>query len=154
MLDPITIVSLVGTIIQFVDFGSKLISKSNEIYNDSDADGENVNIELATVDLTLLTEKLVSTSPAGDPGLEALCASCTEVANKLLDVLRKLHVSGKKKKWESFRKAFMSMWSEKDIKELERQLISLKQQVTLRITVDVRYVSFSCRITSKSLYGS
>jgi hypothetical protein len=55
MTDPITAVSLIGTILQLVDFGSRLVSKSTELYRSADgALKQNINVETAAKDISQL----------------------------------------------------------------------------------------------------
>src|SRR6266566_2274950 len=58
-MDILVAIGLAGNIIQFVDFGGKLISKTAEIYKSSTgALVENVDIETATNNLVLLSTTL------------------------------------------------------------------------------------------------
>lgn len=58
-MDPLTIIGLVGNIVQLVDFSGKLISKSTELYQSSEgALAENIYTETVTNHLDLLNNKL------------------------------------------------------------------------------------------------
>jgi hypothetical protein len=53
MLDPFTTLSLVGNLIQFIDFSSKLVTKGREIYRSADgALRENLEVEVVTADFS------------------------------------------------------------------------------------------------------
>ena len=96
-LDPLIAIGLVGNIVQFVEFGLKIVSKAREVHKSSTGTlSENVDTEHIAADLIELTTSLQATesSAAGDPALEHLCAACNEVANELLTVLGKLNASG------------------------------------------------------------
>lgn len=141
-MEPLAIVSLVGNILQFVDFSSKLISKSTELYRSSDgALAENIDIETVIKDLLLLNSKLKNTTAAtGDDALEKLCTSCGTAADELLVALDKVKVKGKPDKWKSIRKALRTIWSKEEIEGLDRRLGMLKDELNLRVVVGLRCV--------------
>jgi hypothetical protein len=56
-MEPLVAISLVGNIVHFVDFSSKLISRTVEGYRSADgAFVDNANLEIATNDLVALNE--------------------------------------------------------------------------------------------------
>ncbi len=58
-MDPLTALSLAGTIVQFVDFGCKLLAKGRELYKSSTGVlTVNEELELTTTDLRALIEKM------------------------------------------------------------------------------------------------
>jgi hypothetical protein len=140
-MEALAIIGLVGNIVQFVDFGGKLISKSTELYRSSEgALAENIDTETATNHLVLLNSKLKNAATAtGDSPLENLCKSCNTAAEKLLAALDKVKVKGEQRKWKSVRKALKSVWSKEEIRELERQLSKLREELNSHIVVDLRY---------------
>ena len=57
-MEPLTIIRLVGNIVQFVDFSGKLISKSTELYRSGEgALAENIDTETATTHLVWLKQQ-------------------------------------------------------------------------------------------------
>lgn len=59
MLDPLTALSVAGTIVQFVDFGTKPLSQANELYKSSVGTlKSNYELELVMTDLRGLVIKL------------------------------------------------------------------------------------------------
>jgi hypothetical protein len=141
-MEALAVIGLVGNIVQFVDFGSKLISKSIQLYQSSDGVlTENINMETATNHLFRLNNKLENAANStGDKALQALCKSCGTVADELLGALDKLKVHEEKKKWKSMRKALRSLWSKEKIQEIEKQLASFREELNLHIVVDLRCV--------------
>jgi hypothetical protein len=141
-MDPLTIIGLVGNIVQLVDFSGKLISKSTELYQSSEgALAENIDTETVTNHLVLLNNKLKNAATTtGDSALERLCKSCGTAADELLAALDNVKVKGKQTKWKSMRKALRSVWSKEEIKELERRLARLREELNLHVTVDLRSV--------------
>lgn len=141
-MEPLTIIGLVGTIVQFVDFSGKLISKSTELYRSGEgALAENIDTETATTHLVLLNSKLQKTTvTTGDSALEKLCTSCGAVADDLLVALDKIKVKGISDRWKTIRKALQSVWSKEEIEGLERRLAKLKEELNLHLVVDLRCV--------------
>ncbi|KAI9778855.1 MAG: hypothetical protein M1839_007818 [Geoglossum umbratile] len=142
-MEVLAAIGLVGNIIQFVDFGGELISKTVEIQKSgTSALAENINIETATNDLALLSTNLRdSAESTSDTALRELCQSCNTVATELLTVLDIVKVCGGQNKWKSFRKAMRSVWSKDDIALLEQRLARLRDELNLRVTVDLRSVA-------------
>ncbi|KAI9771952.1 MAG: hypothetical protein M1839_002585 [Geoglossum umbratile] len=141
-MEVLAAISLAGNIIQFVDFSGKLISKTAEIRKSgTGALAENINIETATNDLALLSTKLHdSANSAGDTALQELCQSCNTIATELLTVLDSVKVHGGQNKWKSFRKALRSVWSKEDIALLEQRLARFRDELNLRVAIDLRSV--------------
>ncbi|KAF8242595.1 hypothetical protein K440DRAFT_638874 [Wilcoxina mikolae CBS 423.85] len=137
VLDPLSTVGLVSNIVQFVDFASKILSKSRQLCLSADGVlSENVDTESVTQHLLDLPTGLQG--GAGDPALEKLCLSCNEVAEELLCVLGKLKVEGKNGTWKSLRKALKSMRSKEEIEEIEKRLAAFREELSLHIVVDPR----------------
>jgi hypothetical protein len=140
-MEPLVAISLVGNIVQFVDFSSKLVSKTVEGYRSADgAFVDNANVETVTDDLVALNERVNSNATLGvlNPALISLCSSCNDVAKELLGALAKLKVQGDKSKWKSFRKALRSVWSKEEILGIERRLSSFRDEINLHIVVELR----------------
>jgi hypothetical protein len=160
-METLAVIGLVGNIVQFVDYSGKLISKSTELYRSSEgALAENIDTETATNHLVLLNSKLQNAAATtGDSTLESLCKSCGTAADQLLAALDKVKVKGKQDKWKSIRKALQSVWSKKEIEELERRLARLKEELNLHVVVGLRYIrmlvvidraNYTCTTESKS----
>jgi hypothetical protein len=144
-MEVLAAVGLAGNIVQFIDFSGKLLAKSAQLYRSGEcALAENIDFERATNDLVLLNKKLKDgATVTGDKALESLCLSCHTVADELLAALNKLKVKGKHQKWESIRKAIGSVRSKEDIEQLERRLSTFREEINLRIVIDLRYARFS-----------
>ena len=141
-MEILAAIGLVGNIVQFVDFGSKLISELAQIYRSAEgALEENIDTETATYHLLLLNDKLKdSATSTGDKTLLDLCEACHTVARDLLEALNKVKVNGKQQKWKSIWKALRSVWSKEAIEELERRLEKLRTELNLHIVVDLKCV--------------
>src|SRR4051812_46224868 len=121
-MDPLTALSLAGTVVQFVEFGTKVLKGSRQFYTSaSGALLVNEELELITKDLSELTFKLRRplthdhfTPSAGEleeyRDLGALCHRCRTIAEKLIVRLNGLKVEGKQQAWKSFQHAIKAAW--------------------------------------------
>lgn len=139
-------ISLAGTIVQFVDFSSKLVSKGYYIYQSATgASPENLELEAITTDLSLLNTKLKThgkydCSAKDEKSLEKLSQQCTDIADELLSRLQKLKVptDAKYRKWKSFRQALKTVWNKKDLDEMSTRLEGLRGQLEFHILVSLK----------------
>lgn len=144
MVDPFSALGVAGNIVQFLDFGSKLVSKGKEIYSSADGSSiTNVELEIISQDLHEITDSLASTPPSnlsqiynlGDDEMRRLATSCKAVAEQLLGVVRDLKVDEncKHRRWKSFRQALKSVWKDSDIQSLQDRLDGFRGQLTIRL---------------------
>lgn len=112
MLDPLTVLSVAGNVVQFIHFGLKATSKAREIHKSTNAAlKENAEIEALTKDIADVTMKLEASAAAttGNDSLDEICKRCTTAANELLGALKSLKVEGDKSTWNSARKGLKAM---------------------------------------------
>ncbi|MCJ1437265.1 hypothetical protein MMC27_006651 [Xylographa pallens] len=143
MVDPFTALSLAGTVVQFVDYGSKLIKEGSELYHSAGgALPVNAELEKITVNLKEITKKLESsartdTGSTGDTketgALRSLAESCSEAADELLNVLEDLKVKGTNRQWQSLRQALRSSHKKDEIRKIEKKLDKLQQMLNTRL---------------------
>jgi len=149
-VDSLTALSVAGTIVQFVDFGTKLISRSKELYQSVDgALGVNKELEKIIEDLSKLLVKLQrpvrlkntsSGNDRDDDALESLCTACRNVA-EMLKRLEGLKVDGKNGRWKCFGKALKSAWSRHELETLRRRLLAFENALRTRVLVGLTCVS-------------
>ncbi|CRG90151.1 Valine--tRNA ligase [Talaromyces islandicus] len=147
VLDPLTALSVATSVIQFVDFGAKLISKGKEIYKSADgvladhAEQAAISAKLAdltralsgSIDVSAITREL---SPA-ENALQEVALDCREVAEDFTLAIDELRVTGNHRKWKSFRQALKSVWKKEGIEERLQRLDRLRQLVTVHLLVVV-----------------
>jgi hypothetical protein len=145
MLDPLTALSLVGNIVQFVDFSIKLLGKAHEIHNSTQGSlQENLDAETVAETIGALQIKLriqdddKNSDGKLDESLERLCLGCDEIAKELLDVLDKFKVQGKRSPWKSMRQAIKSMKGKTAVGEIYDRLKRFQETLELTILVDLR----------------
>jgi hypothetical protein len=141
--------SLAATVVQFVDFASKLVSKGYHVYRSTDgALPHNLEIEAVAKDLSRLTVRLQSRGSLGNPSaltaderaLEELAEKCNEIATTLLGRLDKLKVKREERHrgWKSIRQALKSVWDKKELDDLAERLSSYRDQLQFSILLPMK----------------
>jgi molecular chaperone GrpE (heat shock protein) len=143
-----TTLSLAGNIVQFVDFSCTVISRAKELSNSvQGATQDTLNYEIVTRDLLKVSENLkggVATSSVdsskneADQALEEVCNGCIFLSEKMLRRLENLKVQNGAGRRTIFGRALKSVWSQRDLDEMARQLASYRQQLELHVLVSFR----------------
>tara|TARA_R110002003_G_scaffold502_9_gene20108 strand:- start:436 stop:912 length:477 start_codon:yes stop_codon:yes gene_type:complete len=152
MLDPLTALGIAANVVQFIDFTIRIIAKSNDIYQSASGSLiEHDDMNKVTLDLSALSTKLrdsvaVTAPNAGltldEQALHDLSKGCLETSQELTKALQRLQNNGKTSRFRSFRQALKTVWSKDDIKELERRVGMYKEELTFRIVVGLRFVTY------------
>ena len=136
-LESIAALNLAGNIVQFIDFGCRLFSKSRELYKSSDGVlAENVELEIIATSLSTLSKGLTDGSPQAclrTPdyySLVLLAERCKGIADELLGVLEKLKVRNSQKRWQCLRVALKRIWKSEDIKNMSKRLDECSSRLT------------------------
>ena len=139
-MEAIGSVGLAASLLQFIDFTSKLVASSSELYRSSDGLlDENRQIETATNHLVLLNTKVKEAAvSASDEPLNQLSEACKATADELITALNKLKIHGSHSKRTTIRKALQAAWCKEDISQLEARLSRFRNQLNLHILVDLR----------------
>jgi hypothetical protein len=147
VLDPMSALSVATAVVQFVDFASKVISKTYE-YQDS-VDGmlvENREHKTIAASLKTLTEELDKSLQKfelsrklskNEIGLREVTMKCHEVAMEMQDAMTKLDrkIGGKSSFLQSFRLALTEHWGKREIESLQGRLNEARQQVMIHLMV-------------------
>jgi polyhydroxyalkanoate synthesis regulator phasin len=147
-MDPLTALSTAGTVLQFVDFGSKLIDASVKLYKKGELDVHE-QAKSATDDILDYTVKLRrsllqsdgSTTPPelteDEELLKSICEECDELARDLLERLKKLSVpqdkKGAEKIWPTLTAAFKSTWKKEDLRDIQERLDRYRGAIDSRV---------------------
>ena len=151
MADPFTVIGIASSIVQLVDFSSKLVSESKEIYRSANgALSEHTEIESVAADLSTLSQR-VSASVAARVTIQAssslfedearfqqLAASCHEVSQEILTVLQDLKTKEPHQKWHSFRQAVKGVWNKERIQDLEKRLERIRGEILIHLVATMR----------------
>lgn len=146
-MDPFSALSLVTNVVQLIDFGTRVVSASFELYS---PDGTSANKELETIinDLTKICAGLEQRNDQKDAQIPSkseqdliqLSLSCKKLGEELLSILHKLKVSGPHRKWQSFRQALKAVWKEKEIARYKERTTSLRSEIAFYLISILRYV--------------
>lgn len=146
-MDPFNALSIAASVVQFVDFTSKILSTTYELYKSADgASLENAERETVTKDLQALNKRLTNRSSRRgslakeEYALETICRGCNVIADELLEKLERIRIKGKHTKWKSLRQALKSIWSESAIDEVSRRLARYRQELDTQLLVLIKYV--------------
>lgn len=147
MLEPFAAISFAGNILQFIEFATKLVKESKEIYRSANgAAQENVDLELITLDLKRLTDPLASSHDSseealqGDNDLFALAASCHRTSDELLNMLQalKLPEGTRHLRLKSIRIALRRSLEKEQISELQARLDSFRNSLNTHFLKQLR----------------
>ncbi|KAI0889714.1 uncharacterized protein GGS22DRAFT_3110 [Annulohypoxylon maeteangense] len=139
-MDPLSVFSLAGNILQFIEFATKLLSSSVEIYKSSTgALDTKVALEEIYQRLSNLSRGFFATpeSTASEPALRSIAESCSADCSRLLTVLNGIKVGeDDHRAWKSFRAALKIAWKgEQEIERLTSRLRDHQSAMTLQICV-------------------
>jgi hypothetical protein len=156
-MDPLTALSLTGTIVQFVDFGSKLLVECHQLYKSKSGSlTANDELSLATEDLRMVVDKLQQSSPEAhfsplnsstseEPErlvtFPRICAESKLLAQELLERLENLKTTKTEGRlWRSLQQVLRISWSRNEISGLEKRLSRLRDALGTNILVLLRFV--------------
>jgi hypothetical protein len=147
MLDPLSALSVASSLVQFVDFSAKIVSKGHRIFQSKGGSlSENDETETVAKRLRVMVQNLhsslASTETSGEEqALGKLCDECIEVAEELNLELEKLKIPNdcRHRKWKSLRQALKSLWSKEKLESVEKRLGELDGQLKLHILILLRY---------------
>ncbi len=148
MGEAIAAFSLAANIIQFVDFGGRLVSDAWSIHQKGRSGfGEILDVEKTTEDLKLTLVDLISPLESSENkkdsqrSLEELAEQCSRLASEMLSSLSKIGLSDKLRKRDALKAAFRMVWKEDEIKSQQMRLENIKHQLNLHILVSLRYAN-------------
>jgi hypothetical protein len=146
MAEAFAAIGLAGNIVQFLDLGTILLLKGQELYKSADgALKENLEIEKLASEVKSLSQKLTSethcrflsdSTTEHTVAIRKLANTSHGLAEELLDILRSLKIDKKKiKRWDSFKKSFRSVMKKDKIRDLERRLGNIREEICLQLVV-------------------
>lgn len=157
-MDPLTAVSLAGTIVQFVSFSREIVHIGKETYmSASGARTETVEVETMIASLSTIhdslrcvwsNDRVAHERSNQEQMLIKLVEQCEPIYKELQTILQKLHVQGNHRKWKSFCTALKYAWKEDEINDLEKRLIRLQGQIDSHLISDVRYFRLIARVSN------
>lgn len=146
VLEAFGAIALAGNILQFIEFTSKVVSKSVDVYHSaSGASQENIVLQTITEELRRLSDSIAVEhvgASEDDQALVTLAGLCRAQAVKLMTVLQGLNVraDGKQsRKWESVYQALKSEWKKDEIEEFQKTLARFQTQIIFQLVKSTRY---------------
>lgn len=150
-MEALSAISLASNIVQFLEFGLRVLSKGNKIYRSVDgALDENLDLEVVTSHLLVMQTKLKSTLLSSThtqlvsddvKAFNALSESCSALAEKLLERLTRVKVQGRFRRWKSLRQALKIVWSKQDIENMKSTLESFRSEMQTHLLISLRWVT-------------
>ena len=141
MMESVAAIALAANIVEFLEFGRKLISGTLELYRSDDgASSSNRILYAVTEDLGKLCRDLSprnggSSRPLTDAetSLAELTASCNQLGQEFLQRLESLKVHGTKKRWRSIGQLLKGLWHAEEVAKYEKQLDHYRSQIAARL---------------------
>jgi hypothetical protein len=144
MLDPITAIGLAGNILSFIDYGTKVISTSIDIYDSVSGSTEDTRTsDTIATEMRQFAAKLQSpdqTQLSGEN--KALCKLATEcegLAKRILELVEKTKSKNPKSRSSSLVAGFKTKRYEGERRKLEDQLSNCRAQLGLRLNYLTRW---------------
>lgn len=137
-MDPLTAISLASSIVQFIDYSTKLIHGAKEIYGSvTGATEENHRLENVTAEMQTLSLKLLPRQDAqqteDEQALSRLAAECKILSDQILALLKSIKPKDFNSKRQSVWAALKSKWNEREKQELEERLKNCRSQLELQL---------------------
>lgn len=144
-MEPLSALAIATSVVQFIDFSSKIISGSHELYKSSTGlSRDNTSLHEITNTLLELSHGIDLCTPAGPSEhgehLRVLCHNINQVATDLIGTLEEIRLKGNTR-WESGYRALKSVWGRERLHALQNTLNEYRQQLTLVLIVLLRYES-------------
>ncbi|KAJ3575179.1 hypothetical protein NPX13_g4125 [Xylaria arbuscula] len=134
-MDPLTALGVAANVVQFVDFASKLIGKSKEVYNSASGASEDTTTrEIIARDIARIGKSIVAPQGCSET-LKELIGESDRISQELLTALGKLRIKGHKTKWKTFVVAIRGVWSEDEVEAMGTRLGKLQTQITTHLQV-------------------
>jgi hypothetical protein len=146
-MDPFSALAVATSVVQFVDFGSKLVSRAIEIHTSPD------DLPAELVDMAKLNDKMSAVSKELGNSMQTIpekslkpheqdlldmCQQCQEISLQLSAALGKVQKSTQPRTWDSLRAAFQSIMEQQKIQSLQSRLDAFRQQLMLHILIALR----------------
>jgi len=147
-MEALAAVGLASSIVQFVDFATKIISKGYQYQKSVDGVlDENVELQAIADSLDQLSKGLVTSKGKTFPSatrkknskeneaLKAVAMECQKIANDLSTAVDRLKITGKRTRWKSFRQALKSQWKKEEIEATLRRLRLAREDLIVHLLV-------------------
>lgn len=131
-----------ASVLQVIDFGTHFLRKAWQIYRSDSVESLISDLQNSSTDMRRMQQELQSipTSGVSDRAINSSAEKCAVILKDLLDSIDKIARDGRgRRRWVP-RQAFMAVWKEERLKDLEVRLDSARLDLVLHVTVNMRYV--------------
>jgi hypothetical protein len=136
-MDPLTAFGLAANILQYIDFGYKLVKSAAEIHGSATGTKADNSDMIVTVGRLEEVSGKLKTPASPDPKYQALCIlsqHCQNLSKELLNLSKSF--TAKPGSIRGSMKASINMWRKKDVVEsIRSRLNEYRGQMLLEITV-------------------
>jgi hypothetical protein len=151
-MEPLSALGVATAVTQFIEFTGTVISGTWKLYKLEPAPGgvrqEYDHIVPVTKRLTELTKSLRdsirptdrTSLSSQDEDLENISHECTKLGEELLVVLDRLKSQSKYRFWACFREALATVWKQKDVDALQKDLERYRRLMSTHILIALRYL--------------
>lgn len=143
-MDPFTAISLASAIVQFVDFGTKLIKGGREIYySTTGSTEENASLETVVSEMRIWSAKLAYSGSALRSEEKAICSlaeECRKLSGKILDLIEKGRPKDQKSKTQVVFAAVRGKWHDGDKQQLLGRLDYCRSQLSIQLAALEKYL--------------
>ena len=148
VFDPLSALTLASSIVQFVDFSSRLLSGATELYHVKTGTlPAYEELELISNDIISVNKSYLDKShpdptipPLARIELNRLAEACNNLAQELLILLHKSRAQSHGKALQSIRQAFLNLCRERKISDYMERLKNLRLQTVTHMVVILRLV--------------
>jgi hypothetical protein len=129
-----------ASVIQVIDFGTHFLRKAWQIYRSDTVEGLVSDLQNSSTDLRRMQQELQSIpkSSVSDRAINSSAEKCAAILKELLESLEKVARDSRGRRRYVPRQAFMAVWKEDKLKDLEARLDSAKLDLVLHVTVNMR----------------
>lgn len=136
-MDPLSALSLAGTVVQFIQAAGSLITSTQQIHRSASGASEEIEWLDATYgSLSKFNDQLLQGCQTGiDDQIKSLAETCRSDCQQLMTIVEnvKLQHGRKRHWWSSARKALRQAWKLDDIARIEQRIASVQRTIVFRI---------------------
>lgn len=148
VLEPFSALTVASTVVAFVDFTSKLISKTHAIHKgvaveQREVAGASRRLRELSADLqkalhtTAQYAKTAKLSKS-EMALAEVASECQRLAEKFEAEVEQLIPVPGQSPWKSFRQAFKSVWSKEELEKTQKSLSAQRELLSIHLLVWMR----------------
>ena len=140
-MEAVAAFGLAGTVLQFLDSGARFVTLARSFYKQgADNTNDHLHLLMITESLTAIFPTLsnLKSDNGIEHGLTQLATDCSKTAVRLLTILQGIRDPGFSRKRDAIKTAFRLIYKEDEIKSLQEQLSSFRDQLNLLLLLSLR----------------